>query len=81
MEGPDILSRLRDLAPGYGGVIADAVAEIEALRNLQAASEARVAHAIAERIAKRECGETYEGYESSHFEAAKDYARAACSIR
>ena len=36
-----------------------------------------VADAIAKRIAKREHGEHYEGYESTHLEAAKDYAQAA----
>lgn len=37
----------------------------------------KVARAIARRIAKREYGEQYEGYESTHKEAADDYARAA----
>ncbi len=36
-----------------------------------------VARAIARRLAKREHGESYEGYESSHWEAAQDLARAA----
>lgn len=36
-----------------------------------------MADAIASRIAKREHGEGYEGYESTHWEAAKDYALAA----
>lgn len=29
---PDILERLRDLRPGYGNVVDDAIAEIESLR-------------------------------------------------
>lgn len=37
----------------------------------------RMADAIATRMAKREHGDHYEGYESDHWAAAQDYARAA----
>jgi hypothetical protein len=40
-------------------------------------AEQQMVAAVARRIAKRENGEAYEGYESTHREAAEDYVRAA----
>jgi hypothetical protein len=39
-------------------------------------TEQQMVAAVARRIAKRENGEAYEGYESTHREAAEDYVRA-----
>ncbi len=62
----EFADKLAALPPAIGNQGARLMSDVE-----------KVARAIARRIAKREYGEQYEGYESTHKEAADDYARAA----